>query len=418
MMAGSTRQAALDQLEAFLENGAAVYAERRNHVTGNHEGVSRLSPALRHRLITEDEVLERTLDRHPWNRVEKWVQEVWWRRYWKGWLEMRPAVWWRYTEELEDVRQTGAAAVMRRAEEVAAGRSGVAVMDAFARELMETGYLHNHARMWWASFWIHVERLPWQLGADFFLRHLLDGDAASNTLSWRWVAGLQTAGKTYLVRRSNLEKYVDATWLRDPSGLERLGDDRVEAVVPQDVVREAAGELPEAESAEAWTAKGRWGLWIHEDDLSADQVVTEAKAVAVSAPVGMEHDSAVKQRWASDLTQATEVRIAKAGAQVEQIDGGDLVQQLVEWARRCELEEVVAMRPFVGRLGDEVSALEQALTTEGVRLTWLRRSSDSSILPLAKKGFFPFWQKERERLEAMAGSPHSTNYPLPTTRAR
>ena len=80
-------------------------------------------------------------------------------------------------------------------------------MDRIARELIQTGYLHNHARMWWASFWIHAEGLPWELGADVFFRHLLDADPASNTLSWRWVAGLQTAGKTYLVRLSNLQKY-------------------------------------------------------------------------------------------------------------------------------------------------------------------------------------------------------------------
>jgi deoxyribodipyrimidine photo-lyase len=65
------------------------------------------------------------------------------------------------------------------------------------QELVETGYLHNHARMWFASIWIFTLRLPWELGADFFLRHLLDGDAASNTLSWRWVAGLHTKGKHY-----------------------------------------------------------------------------------------------------------------------------------------------------------------------------------------------------------------------------
>ena len=100
-------------------------------------------------------------------------------------------------------------------------------MDRFARELIATGYLHNHARMWWASFWVHVERLPWELGADFFFRHLLDADPASNTLSWRWVAGLQTRGKSYLVRRSNLRRFADPSLLEDESGLERLDDDRV-----------------------------------------------------------------------------------------------------------------------------------------------------------------------------------------------
>ncbi len=82
-----------------------------------------------------------------------------------------------------------------RWEQATTGRTGLACFDAWARELLDVGYLHNPARMWFASLWIFTLELPWALGADFFLRHLLDGDPASNTLSWRWVGGLQTPGK-------------------------------------------------------------------------------------------------------------------------------------------------------------------------------------------------------------------------------
>ena len=61
--------------------------------------------------------------------------------------------------------------------------------------------------MWFASTWIFNLGLPWQLGVKFFFKHLFDGDAASNLLSWRWVAGLQTKGKQYLVSSSNLRKF-------------------------------------------------------------------------------------------------------------------------------------------------------------------------------------------------------------------
>jgi deoxyribodipyrimidine photo-lyase len=70
------------------------------------------------------------------------------------------------------------------------GRTGIACFDQWTGELLETGYLHNHARVWFSSIWIFTLRLPWKLGADFFIRFLNDGDSASNTLSWRWVAGL------------------------------------------------------------------------------------------------------------------------------------------------------------------------------------------------------------------------------------
>jgi len=75
--------------------------------------------------------------------------------------------------------------------------------------LKEDGYLHNHVRMWFASIWIFTLKLPWELGADFFLKNLFDGDEATNTLSWRWVAGIQTKGKYYLARKENIEKYTN-----------------------------------------------------------------------------------------------------------------------------------------------------------------------------------------------------------------
>ena len=89
------------------------------------------------------------------------------------------------------------------------GNTGIDCFDFWVNELLEYGYLHNHARMWFASIWIHTLNLPWQLGADFFLKNLLDGDTASNTLSWRWVAGLHTQGKNYIATESNINKYTN-----------------------------------------------------------------------------------------------------------------------------------------------------------------------------------------------------------------
>ena len=76
-------------------------------------------------------------------------------------------------------------------------------------KLKKNNYLHNHTRMWFASIWIFTLKLPWQLGAEFFLKNLYDGDSASNTLGWRWVGGLQTAGKHYLAREDNIRKYTN-----------------------------------------------------------------------------------------------------------------------------------------------------------------------------------------------------------------
>jgi deoxyribodipyrimidine photo-lyase len=208
----ATRTDALARLTAFVPHAGGTYAKTRNFDLGPEarDNVSLLSPYLRHRLITEDEVVRAVLAQHSLASAEKFIQEVVWRAYWKGWLEFRPAVWDRYLVSLDQARAglKNKAVLTKQVADAEAGRTGIACFDAWAHELAAIGYLHNHARMWFASIWIFTLRLPWALGADFFLRHLLDGDAASNTLSWRWVAGLHTKGKSYLARPDNIDTFT------------------------------------------------------------------------------------------------------------------------------------------------------------------------------------------------------------------
>ena len=201
------------KLDRFVTSGAlADYARLRNFDLGHHGNVSTLSPYIRHRVMTEEAVLREALSNAPYSRIEKFVQEVFWRTYWKGWLQMRPSVWADYRQETsnQDFKNKGYLFAIE-------GKTGIDCFDFWVQELIKTGYLHNHARMWFASIWIFTLKLPWVLGADFFYRHLLDGDAASNTLSWRWVAGLQTVGKTYLARPDNIEKFTNGRL--SPQGL-------------------------------------------------------------------------------------------------------------------------------------------------------------------------------------------------------
>jgi len=203
--------AALARLNAFVPHAGYDYTSKRNYDRPGHPDVSQLSPYLRHRIITEEDVLKATLARHTPQAADKFIAEVYWRTYWKGWLEMRPAVWTSYKADLNAALNRVQTEAGLRADWEAActGQTGIDCFDHWAQELAATGYLHNHARMWFASIWIFSLRLPWTLGADFFLRHLLDGDPASNTCSWRWVGGMQTVGKTYLARADNIAKYTD-----------------------------------------------------------------------------------------------------------------------------------------------------------------------------------------------------------------
>ena len=202
-----TRTAALAQLEKFLPL-AAKYASTRNFDLGpdHHTGVSQLSPYLRTRLITEEETTRAVLGKHSPRAAEKFLQEIAWRTYWKGWLEMRPTAWHHYTSTLTSLEKQRNLPDYQNA---ISGNTPIPCFNHWATELTSTGYLHNHARMWFASIWVFTLRLPWQLGADFFYRHLLDGDPASNTLSWRWVGGLHTKGKTYLARAANIAEFTN-----------------------------------------------------------------------------------------------------------------------------------------------------------------------------------------------------------------
>ncbi|MBF9061264.1 DNA photolyase, partial [Rhodobacterales bacterium HKCCSP123] len=215
----ATRTEALARLSRFLPRAGRDYAARRNYDLpgAGHPHVSQLSPYLRHRLLTEEEVLSAVLARFSLGTAEKFVQEVCWRTYWKGWLEMRPAVWAAYRRELAELLEGADATLTNRLAAAEGGETGIDCFDAWARELLTTGYLHNHARMWFASIWIFTLGLPWQAGADLFLRRLLDGDPASNTLGWRWVAGLQTRGKHYLARPDNIARYTEGRFA--PAGL-------------------------------------------------------------------------------------------------------------------------------------------------------------------------------------------------------
>ena len=397
-----TRAEALSRLKEFLPS-AGHYSTSRNSVLPGHPNVSRLSAAIRSRLITEEEVLDQVLAQHPFPVVEKFVQEVVWRSYWKGWLELRPQVWATYRNRLQSLRREAPEPIRRRAEEVAAGRSGVAVMDRFARELLTTGYLHNHARMWWASFWIHVERLPWELGADFFLRHLLDADPASNTLSWRWVAGLQTSGKVYLVRRSNLERFADPSWLDDTTGLHRLDDSRVQPAVVDDHADTRARALPELPDAlDSWT--DRTGLWIHPEEgfLEKSPVRDLANPVLIEASVEPAPDatsSPVVCAWQAlaraDISERAAQHFGSPVSRLSPATGG-IADVLLQESLRVGCRRLVTVAPAVGPLAEELPRIRQSLEAQGVDLVLVRRRWDSVHWPLAAKGFFPFWERVRK----------------------
>ena len=205
MIFKTTRKGALLDLEIYVNKEIINYSTQRNFDFGpdNRKNVSCLSPYISHRLITEYEVAKEVLSKFPYQKVEKYIQEIFWRVYWKGWLELRPQVWTDFTNDLKGFEED------KNYQIAVSGKTEIKCFNDWVNELKEKNYLHNHTRMWFASIWIFTLNLPWQKGAEFFMKHLYDGDAASNTLSWRWVAGLQTKGKHYVAQSWNISKFTN-----------------------------------------------------------------------------------------------------------------------------------------------------------------------------------------------------------------
>lgn len=178
------------------------YAKTRNNLLGS---VTRLSPYIRHGVISLAEVRDATLATlsNP-KSAYKFVQELAWRDYYQRvYAQIGDGIW----RDRESYK-TGLSAndySNELPEDLRTASTGLACMDGFSRELSETGYLHNHARMWLASYVVHWRRVRWQVGAKWFLQHLLDGDPASNNLSWQWV-GSTFSIKPYIFNRENLER--------------------------------------------------------------------------------------------------------------------------------------------------------------------------------------------------------------------
>jgi len=204
-----SRVEALDELNYFIENNLLDYPKLRNFDLGpqKRDNTSCLSPYVTHGLVSEIEIISKSLKKFSFVKNEKFIQEVLWRVYWKGWLELRPNVWGDYLKELTDIKESFKD--NKNYLDAIEGNSNIECFNEWVNELKNFNYLHNHARMWFASIWIFTLNLPWQLGAEFFMKHLFDGDAASNTLGWRWVAGIQTQGKNYLATEWNIKKFTN-----------------------------------------------------------------------------------------------------------------------------------------------------------------------------------------------------------------
>ncbi len=396
------RAAGLSRLSSFASNAGARYKKTRNYDFGpeRHGNVSMLSPYVRHRLVLEQEVLEAALDHHAPTAAEKFIQEVFWRTYFKGWLEHRPQVWADYRSAVSQLVEglEGDRDLSRRYENAVNGCTGIECFDAWVTELVSTGYLHNHARMWFASIWVFTLGLPWQLGADFFYRHLIDGDPASNTLSWRWVCGLHTQGKSYLARASNIAKFTDNRF--NPEGqLASSAPPLVEAKL------HPIGELRDAQTQ---PPQERFGLLVTEEDGYPETLLDGQSPATILGALAVQARSPLPvSKRAGDFTQGAVTDAVQRAASAFGVNGtvsgsGDWPTLLVEWAQEHELSAIVTAYAPVGPTADLLTGASDTLERHGIRLLQIRRAYDDIAWPHAQRGFFKLKNKIPAILDQLA----------------
>ena len=337
------------------------YARTRNALEG---AVSYLSPYITHGLISLPAVLEGVAARHPLPARHKLVFELGWREYFRHvWRHRGAGI-------LQSVHQgplPDAAYAEHLPQDIRQGTTGVPVIDMAVRTLYATGYLHNHARMWLASYVVHLRKVHWRAGADWLYGHLLDGDLASNHLSWQWVAGTSSR-KPYVFNADNVARFAPAPWhspgsVLDQSyeALERWAHDAGACAVPGDLAAAQLPPVPEPALSQTpppecgWTAPrsqavdGRTVWLVHPWNLGDLPAALPADTVVVGVVLTDFHhawpwsarrwrfvdqrmDQLVALRWQAD---AQTVARALAGARrVESVDDPHL-QPLLAGLARC-----------------------------------------------------------------------------------
>ena len=381
-----TREAGLKRLKEFAQLAGETYSNERNFdfSSTKKNSVSALSPWIKHRLITEEEVLIEILKYHSPHSAMKFIQEVFWRGYFKGWLEQHPTVWSHHNEKLikEYTKLENNKFIKENYMSAINGETGIECFDFWCEQLKSTGYLHNHVRMWFASIWVFTLKLPMELGADFFMLHLIDADAASNTLSWRWVSGLHTKGKAYAARASNIEKFTNGQF--NPSG------QLVEDINPlTENIDHPLVTLPQLDKSIQKDAV----LLVTEEDCSPETSL-ETKDLEVEIlplylekkyPLWIEPNNSVRF-FSNTAVQNTCQRLGQLG--VEKIDKTKWTDTILEASDRLGTKNIIIPKVPVGAVKSKLRKVKKNLAEHDIYIYEHYKNYDMYTWQHASKGFF------------------------------
>lgn len=361
----TTRKEALNVMERYIENNISDYTAKRNFDFGpqNRKNISCLSPYITHRLISEYEVAKKTLSKYPYQKVEKFIQEIFWRVYWKGWLELRPKVWTDFVEDTKNIENT------KEYEKAINGETNIDCFNDWVKELKENNYLHNHTRMWFASIWIFTLKLPWQKGAEFFLRELYDGDAASNTLSWRWVAGIQTKGKNYIAQNWNINKFTNNKY-KDL----KLNEN------PQPIIDQRDYKVSPLSISNNETASDKLVFFENELDFQFFNIDNHKKVYCILL-ANDERQVKLGSKVLDYKKNLIKNQIQNSGLKIEFIEGN----KFIELSSNDKDFDIV-----YPSIGENMSFLKRVIKKNNLNINYLTREEDNYCWQFSNKGYFNF----------------------------
>jgi len=363
-------------LNFFIENFLRNYASKRNFDLGPpHPNVSKLSPFIKRRFLTEKDILESIFSKYSLNSVDKFVQEIFWRTYWRGWLEFHPNV---YKEFEKNVKQY----------EIPK-KTGIKCFDHWTEELLDTGYLHNHARMWYASIWIFTLKRPWEEGAKFFSDYLIDWCPASNTLGWRWVAGLQTIGKNYIARSENIKTFTNNKFYPENQLNETSTPIHSEINLNEHILSKIQYDEVNIKSLD----KNNLGLVLTNNDLSLHKSFNENIDHFEKCIFYMKGRS--KSKLVNNFEKDLIINVLEDITDCEFISSFD---KLVLWAKNKKIRNLVFPFETVGNKILNNENLILRLKSQNINCIFFLRNWDKQAFPYTKKGFFPFKKKIPELL--------------------
>ena len=363
-----SRTKALEQLNFFVEKHLSFYARDRNFDFGpdKRTNTSCLSPYVTHGVLSEKEIIKKVIKKFSFSKIEKFIQEVLWRTYWKGWLERRPSLWTEFINDLEILKKEFQNNKIFK--NAINGNTDIDCFNDWVSELKKTGYLHNHTRMWFSSVWIFTLDLPWQLGAEFFMKYLKDGDPASNTLSWRWTAGLQTKGKNYVAQEWNIKKFTNQRYEKV-----KLNENAVPIVSDKEYIQ-INPEFNNGEIIDDQT------LLIFDNQLcfeESDFKNLKFKKIMLIQNTNLTRSIELDEnliKFKSDLICDQQARLQN-NFEVEVKD--------ISYLRNLDLSNVIALYPGIGENLD-------FLNENKISLKFLYREFDQMTNQYCNKGFFNF----------------------------